>query len=95
MSVLDDIIVGVREDLAEREKAVGLDRLKEQQPSVAGLAEPSPAKTWAPKFIHMSLCGQAQASVDMASCLLHRGVCHRVSEEAGELGRWRMAIHPP
>ena len=29
MTVLDDIIVGVREDLAERQQQVGLDRLKE------------------------------------------------------------------
>jgi indole-3-glycerol phosphate synthase len=30
VTVLDDILVGVREDLAERQERVGLDRLKEQ-----------------------------------------------------------------
>ena len=45
MSALDDILVGVREDLAERETRVPLDRLKERVAHVDPAVDPMPVLT--------------------------------------------------
>ena len=42
MGVLDDILAGVREDLAARQARVGLDRLKERAQHVDGALDPMP-----------------------------------------------------
>src|SRR5262245_6653686 len=49
-------------------EAIGLDR-PEQLRGLVG---------WAPKIIDTFMFGQAQAAVNMASCLLRRGLFHRI-----------------